>query len=266
MSASKAAQKSRRRKISQKTQVSRVDFGETDCLGTDPIMLVDLEPEDVIYVFTRQNGTQIKYNVATLIDYMLATGSFYEPGTRILFSEEELKSIDECAARGGLKKASVLKAHLDGAGKYAEDRFIRDAIEGLERCGGEVVCELLEIIEGSHLASSALSATPPNADAENGSPATSLPMRILGQMIDIRGSSGGGSANAGAKEIAQLKILTDIFPRVKHYLSQIADQDREKAKQALAHWKLFLKGPPNNPTKDHLGLLSYCLLLLDGAL
>ena len=230
-------------------------------LGKDPIMLVDLKPSDTTYTFVRSNGTALRYNVATLIDYMLATGCFFEPGTRIPFSDKELKAIDDCASRGCLQKRSVFTAKYGSSKQYEDLKFARDAIEGLERCAGEVVRELLELIEGSQ----------DDADEEE-RPASANPlpaaMRYLGQLA--RGSSSSSSSESSSEsdqsEELQVRILTDVFPRIKHYLLQIAEQDEAYAKQCVAHWKAFLVGPPNNRTRDRLDVLGCCLTLLDSAL
>ncbi|GMF27958.1 unnamed protein product [Phytophthora fragariaefolia] len=48
----------------------------------------------VQFEFTRTNGSVVVYNVETLVQYILATGDFSEPETRIPFSDEDLRRID----------------------------------------------------------------------------------------------------------------------------------------------------------------------------
>lgn len=42
----------------------------------------------------RTNGTVVAYNVDSLVQYILATGDFSEPQTRLPFSDGDLKRID----------------------------------------------------------------------------------------------------------------------------------------------------------------------------
>ena len=93
------------------------------------------------------------FNVDSLADFMLATGEFFDPITRLPFSDDNLREIDLCVTRAGLQKGSVLAAK-NNPQNYAESRFRRDALEGLERCAGEVVAEMLTLVETNdpHLA------------------------------------------------------------------------------------------------------------------
>lgn len=47
------------------------------------------------FVFVRPNGTKVQYNVESLVDYILSTGDFSEPETRLPFSDQDLKRIDQ---------------------------------------------------------------------------------------------------------------------------------------------------------------------------
>lgn len=48
----------------------------------------------VQFEFTRTNGSVVMYNVESLVQYLLATGDFSEPETRIPFSDEDLRRLD----------------------------------------------------------------------------------------------------------------------------------------------------------------------------
>lgn len=58
----------------------------------DPIMLSPLTKHT--FKFVRSNGTCVLFNVESLVDYILATGDFSDPETRISFSDADLKQID----------------------------------------------------------------------------------------------------------------------------------------------------------------------------
>lgn len=93
----------------------------------DPIMFQPLQHP--CFTFTRPNGTKISYNVYSLIDYILSTGDFREPGSRIPFSEEDLCSLDQLAKKLGLHKPSVVDAkRMPQLFKQEEQQ--RDALVG----------------------------------------------------------------------------------------------------------------------------------------
>lgn len=111
----------------------------------DPIMLCPVDKKNV-WKFIRPNGTAVVFNLGTLVDYVLVTGDFSDPETRIPFTDRDLKEIDELVRKAGLKKASVLEAKRSPQ-TYVDSKFRRDALLGLERCAGEVVTDMLNIIE-----------------------------------------------------------------------------------------------------------------------
>lgn len=112
----------------------------------DPITFGEIGDPQKQFNFSRSNGTVVTYNIATLIEYILKTGHFYEPETRIEFSDDDLKRMDDQARLTGLQTDSVLKARYNMA-KFAQEKFKREALEGLERLAGEQVSEMLSIIE-----------------------------------------------------------------------------------------------------------------------
>lgn len=110
----------------------------------DPIMMNPLGKN--VYTFMRSNGSGCRFNVESLVDYLLTSGDFHDPETRIQFSDNDLKAIDKAAVKAGLSKPSVLDAKRNPQ-RYSEGIFFRDAIQGLERCAGEVITDILYIIE-----------------------------------------------------------------------------------------------------------------------
>lgn len=112
----------------------------------DPIMLTPLPKKAPTFKFVRPNGTAVRFALDTLIDYLVSSGEFYDPETRIPFSDEDLSQIDQLAQNASLDKPSVLTAKNDTQ-FYNDARFHRDAIQGLERCAGEVIGDILNIVE-----------------------------------------------------------------------------------------------------------------------
>ncbi|OQR99084.1 hypothetical protein ACHHYP_07349 [Achlya hypogyna] len=110
----------------------------------DPIMLTELGPHT--FRFVRPNGTVVVYNIDSLVQYILATGDFSEPETRIPFPDEMLRQLDTEATAAGLELGSVVAAKQDKA-TFEQLKIKRDGLLGLERCAGEVVTEMLQVIE-----------------------------------------------------------------------------------------------------------------------
>jgi len=101
-----------------------------------------------IFKYERPHGGVVAFNLEVLIDYILATGDFLDPETRQPFSDDALRDMDKAAEKAGLQKNSVL-ACKNQPQLFAEARFRRDALAGLERLAGEVVAGILHLIETS---------------------------------------------------------------------------------------------------------------------
>lgn len=182
----------------------------------DPIMRCPLGKH--VYEFMRPNGTCSRFNVESLVDYLLATGDFTDPESRLPFSDEDLLKIDKSAEKARLKKKSVFAAKTTPENKalYADLTFRRDALLGLERCAGEVVTEMLFTVE--------------ECDPDE----------------------------------AEMRLLMREFPSFAEYYGQLREADPDFAKQSMAAWKIFLKGPPNRPTNDEYGLLQIIQMFMRG--
>lgn len=188
----------------------------------DPIMLEEMPAQGkLVFPFTRPNGLVIRYNAETLAAYLLASGNFFEPETRIHFSDDDLQRLDKQVQTLGLEMDSVYDAKKKPDSYHAKHiknmRFERDALTGLDRCCGEVVVEMLHLIEGED--------------------------------VDL--------------EIAEMLLLTSLFPQFADLCEQMQSADPEYAWQSIEHFKIFLLGPPNRPTscptQDQQGLLQICI-------
>jgi hypothetical protein len=122
----------------------RKGFSDVELHDLDPIMMVPLTSH--IFKYMRPNGDSVCYNVDSLVDYMLLTGDFADPQTRIPFTNQELNEIDAIAANANLGKPSLIQARSNLA-QLNDIKFRRDALTGLERCAGEVVADILMILE-----------------------------------------------------------------------------------------------------------------------
>ncbi|RYH13733.1 hypothetical protein EON65_34945 [archaeon] len=54
---------------------------------------------------------------------------------------------------------------------------------------------------------------------------------------------------------AQMQLVMVEFPMFLDYYRQLRDGDAQYASKCMAHWRLFLEGPPNKPNRDQYGLL-----------
>lgn len=109
-------------------------------------MLTPIPNKSLTYKFTRPNGTMVRFVVESLIDYLISSGDFTDPETRLPFADDDLMQIDLLAKKGGMNKPSVMDAKKNKS-YYSEIKFHRDALQGLERCAGEVVADILNVVE-----------------------------------------------------------------------------------------------------------------------
>jgi hypothetical protein len=116
--------------------------------ATDPITMEPIGRHP--FQVRRPDGSVIGYNPETLIDYILSSADFTCPVTRRPFSDEDLAALDALAQSTGLDRPSVLRAkqHPD-VQRLHNDKFRRDALTGLDRCAGEAVTAMLNLVETS---------------------------------------------------------------------------------------------------------------------
>jgi hypothetical protein len=188
------------------------------------------------FKFYRSNGSITAFNADSLADYILASGDFCDPISRIPFSDGDLKAIDELrfsqskstssSSSSSSSNSSKTTAGAD-AGTYSvfaarhnptmfEDfKFRRDALLGLERCAGDVITDILGLLES----------------------------------FDV--------------EEAQLRLSMREFPLFEDLYNQLRQADPEYARHCMSHWRQFLRGPSNYPTEDFFGLLRLTLSFMD---
>jgi hypothetical protein len=71
----------------------------------DPIMLIPIGNKKC-FKFVRPNGTVIRFNIESLVDYLLSSGDFSDPETRIQFTEADLREIDAIVSYRSVSIAS----------------------------------------------------------------------------------------------------------------------------------------------------------------
>jgi hypothetical protein len=123
-----------------------------DCSGraegdgaVDPFTREPPDASEVMFVYERPNGVVGRLDASRLIDYMLATGNFSDPETRQPFSDEAIRQLDVFCLRLG--KPSVADACRNQSELYKQQRFIQDALVGIERLAGEKVGQVLQVVD-----------------------------------------------------------------------------------------------------------------------
>ena len=202
------------------------------------------------FKFVRPNGSATYFNVGSLARYMLATGDFSEPETRLPFRDDDLRRIDRAASRAGLGLASVFDAKRHGAARFKDLAFRRDALLGLERCAGEVISEMLALVD------------------EQAARVRRAQARERGEGSDGEGGHGGGGGwdddDGPNPEQAQLALVLQLFPQLSNFLGQMRQADAKYAASCVQQYLSFVRGPPNRPTSNVFGLRDSILAYLKG--
>lgn len=64
-------------------------------------------------------------------------------------------------------------------------------------------------------------------------------------------------------EEGEMRLIMSLFPLFTDLYKQIEAADQEYAIQAIDHFRSFIQGPPNRPTKDPFGYLGVVLGFMD---
>ena len=99
------------------------------------------------FLFVRPNGAIVRYNADSLADYFLVSGHFFEPESRIAVTEQDLVRLDQELGEAGVNKPSVTAAWRYNRKEYEEKALEKELVDGLDRCAGEVVEKMRQVIE-----------------------------------------------------------------------------------------------------------------------
>jgi hypothetical protein len=94
----------------------------------------------------RPNGPIVRFNIESLVNYMLKTGDFRCPESRIEFRDGDLFRLDIAAKEAGFDFDSLVGAK-NNKEQFADKKFRQDALTGLERIAGEMVVEMFDLVE-----------------------------------------------------------------------------------------------------------------------
>jgi hypothetical protein len=117
-----------------------------DGAAVDPITLELLG--DSTFTFVTPYGNSIQYNIVSLVEYIASSGDFRDPVTRFPLSAEDVLEIDQqTAADEATKHLSSLQSIKENAHFYCIEKQKKEECQNLETCLGEMIVEMLEIIE-----------------------------------------------------------------------------------------------------------------------
>jgi len=116
-------------------------LGERDPITLEPLVLpwFTFQPSE-------QAASTTRYNIASLVQYMVSSGDFREPITRLAFTDDQLKELDTLAKQVDPSLPSVVQTRGQKS-KFQEQRLHRDLVEGIERCLSEVLVGIIEVID-----------------------------------------------------------------------------------------------------------------------
>jgi hypothetical protein len=121
--------------LSSKPQMKPTDNKKSKNHSTnalDPVMLSEIPKGVPKFIFTRPNGTKVEFIATSLVDYILSSGDFCDPESRLPFSDVDLATLDSIMTKNKLKKESVLKAKLN-PDRFTDIKFKRDALCGKQK-------------------------------------------------------------------------------------------------------------------------------------
>uniref|UniRef100_A0A7S2FDU5 Uncharacterized protein n=1 Tax=Florenciella parvula TaxID=236787 RepID=A0A7S2FDU5_9STRA len=169
----------------------------------------------------------VRYNLETLVSYILATGDFLESTTRLPFTEDQLREMDEAVEAAGMELGSVVAAYRSDV--YKLRKTDRSMVEGLENCVGGVVGEILGVVDQR----SAHGRTRPRlrTRGDDGS-------RFRGAPTMVPYGGGGNDTEL------QIRLVTK-FHEFDHFFDQLKQVDATLAKTCLNQYRALLTGPPN---------------------
>lgn len=97
-------------------------------------------------MFIPPRGHSIKYNLESLVAYIIKTGDFRDPVTRLPFTLDDIKTIDTSVKTAKYPYPSLVDI-ITNRGSYESAQRQKEVLAGLESCLGELISEMLHIIE-----------------------------------------------------------------------------------------------------------------------
>ncbi len=111
----------------------------------DPITLEPLADSSHVFTYKRSAESVGAFDLPTLVQYLVATGDFRDPETRVPFPSQVLAKLDKAAIAAGLPSPLGARAHK--ADTYKDQDTTLMAITGVERLAHDFLSESMELLE-----------------------------------------------------------------------------------------------------------------------
>jgi hypothetical protein len=113
----------------------------------DPITLEEIGSNKI--TFSAPNGKEINYNVQSIYQYFIKSGNLIDPVTRVEWCDEDIRKLESLMIvqqpYSNLNLKSLIKTKKNETEVMKSNK---QNVLSLERCIGEIVSEILKIIEG----------------------------------------------------------------------------------------------------------------------
>lgn len=168
---------------------------------TDPITLEPLASARRVFSYSRGRDSTGAFDLHALVEYLVATGDFRDPETRVPFSDETLQALDAMAAEEGLTLPSAAKRSRGDEYSASKSRLV--AVTGVERLAHEHIAECLAELERE--------------------PFSASTAQVCAAML----STCARPAHQATHLLTTQRVFqVDIFPQLANVLQQMASLDR----------------------------------------
>lgn len=124
----------------------KISIEKKESYEKDPITLEELG--DLKHTFVTTTGICIHYNLESIVRYVSSTGDFSDPVSRLPLTLEDLEQIDVKVSASGLSLPSLVEVYQNKE-SFTLKKIHHQEIQSLEACLGELVMDMLRVIEQS---------------------------------------------------------------------------------------------------------------------
>jgi len=228
----------------------------------DPITLEPLSDSTHVFCYKRSTESVGAFDLPTLVQYLVTTGDFRDPETRVPFSPRVLKRLDSAAAKAGLP--SPLAAQADKADLYKDQDATLMAITGVERLAHDFLAESMELLEQRPFnAGFTQVSPPPNPPTTAVQPSTSHQQHIPTCVCRVNGSLSFSRSYAMSwsrwqdwTEVRGLQPLCTHTQAATHVPTVFAEYTMDAIRMMIESVKGPVRCPTPNPGRHREGLMA----------
>lgn len=119
------------------------DTSDDKSVDIDPITLEPLGP--ITYTHILPSNCVIRYNLPTLVEYLISSGDFRDPVSRTPLTSMQLEHLDELIHFHKLTFPSLVSRA--GNSEYRIKEQNTNTTRGLEACISEIIVDIIKVIE-----------------------------------------------------------------------------------------------------------------------